>query len=128
MQKNELFYQCYDALYFSKNYDEEVNLIVSLAKKFYPEKIKNVLEIGSGTGNHTMHLAIYDFSVTAIDTDEKMILHALKKITKTKFPQVKLINTSVEKLKEKNFDFALAGFNVINYLPDINSMLSFFKA
>lgn len=127
-KNSDLFYRCYDGLYFSKNYAGETDSVVSLVRNYYPEKIKKVLEIGAGTGNHTLEMAKYKFSVTAIDIDEKMIFAASKKISRIKFPNVKLVNVPVEALKEKNFNFVIAGFNVVNYLPDFNSLLSFFKS
>ncbi len=128
MQNSDLFYKHYDDLYFSKKYDEEIDCMVALAKNYYPKKINKVLEIGTGTGNHTIHLAKKRFNVVTIDTDKKMISAASKKITRAKFPNVKLLNFSVENLKEKNFDFAIAGFNVVNYLQDFTSLQTFFKA
>lgn len=127
-KNSDLFYRYYDDLYFSKDYKKEADSVVSLVRNYYPGKIKKMLEVGSGTGNHTREFARLNFSITAIDTDEKMFYAALKKIPAEKFPRVKLMNLPVENLKEKNFDFAVAGFNVVNYLPDFSALLSFFGA
>lgn len=127
-KKSDLFYQYYDDLYFSKNYKEEAALVISLVRKYYPGKIKKMLEIGAGTGNHTKEFARQNFSITAIDTDEKMFYASSKKFPAEKFPNIKMMNLPVENLKEKNFEFAVAGFNVVNYIPDFSSLLSFFRA
>lgn len=128
MKNSDLFYRYYDDLYFSKNYSGEADSILSLVRNYYPEKVKKILEIGAGTGNHTREFARQKFSITAIDTDEKMFYAALKKLPEDKFPNVKLRNMPVENLTEKNFDFAIAGFNVVNYLYDFNSLLLFFES
>jgi hypothetical protein len=41
----------YDLIYNNKNYIFEVDYVISLFKK-YGNSINNVLELGSGTGNH----------------------------------------------------------------------------
>jgi 2-polyprenyl-3-methyl-5-hydroxy-6-metoxy-1,4-benzoquinol methylase len=128
MRNNNLFYRYYDDLYFSKDYKGEVDSVLSLVRTYYPEKVKKILEVGAGTGNHTREFARQKFAVTAIDTDEKMFYSALKKLSRDKFPNVNLRNIPVENLEEKNFDFAVAGFNVVNYLHDFNSLLLFFDA
>lgn len=124
--RSDLFYQYYDDLYFSKNYSEETGAVISSVKKYLPRKIRKALEIGCGTGNHTLEFARYDFQLTSIDIDRKMIKAAVKKITRAGCDNVKLLHVPVEKLDEDNFDFAVAGFNVVNYLPDFNSLISFF--
>lgn len=128
MKNSDLFYRCYDDLYFSKNYSEETALVVSLVRKNYPGKIKKALEIGTGTGNHAVELAKNDFSIVSVDTDKKMLSAAKRKISGAKLLNVKLVHGRVEDLKEKTFDFSVAGFNVINYLKDFDSLKSFFKA
>lgn len=127
IKNSSLFYEYYDVLYSFKNYDEEANKFVSIARKFYRGNIDKVLEIGAGTGNHTLALARHEFSLVAIDTDENMLRAASAKINQSKYPHVKLIHSAVESLEDQHFDLAFAGFNVVNYLKDFDSLHSFFK-
>ena len=125
MKKNNLFYQYYDSLYAEKDYSGEVKTLLSIAKKYRNAEIKNILEIGCGTGNHTVEFAKTKNKITAVDTDVYMA-----DIAKSKTQNLKNVNIhfgTIEKLNEKGFDVGFAMFNVITYIPDLKSLLSFFN-
>lgn len=119
------FYKYYDSLFQNKDYKKETDLILELHKKFSGKKIKKVLEIGCGTGNHTLELAKNSFEVTSLDIDQHMIDIAEQKVKNLK--NVRILNNRVESLEENDFDLVLAMFNVVTYIKDFDSLLSFFK-
>lgn len=127
VKNSNLFYQYYDALFQSKNYAKEVSSLLTLAKKYGISKPQKVLEIGCGTGNHTIHLAKQVKDLIALDTDPLMIQMAVKKIKLKKIKNVRIENTSLETLRYKDFDLATAIFNVINYIPTYSQLISFTK-
>lgn len=127
MKKNNLFYTYYDAVFASKDYADECRFFIKTAKKNYTGNIGKVLEIGTGTGNHTLELAKQNCKIVSIDTDRKMLDIAVKKLTNNKQKSVILFHTPVELLKEKDFNLAVAGFNVVNYLLDFASLIRFFN-
>ena len=53
----------YDLIYNSKDYSSEADYVISLFKK-YGNKIINVLELGSGTGNHANYFTSKNYNNT----------------------------------------------------------------
>ena len=127
--QSKLFYQIYDTLYASKDYAGEAASLMSIVENRYPKLIKNILEIGCGTGNHTLELAKSKKQITALDIDRQMVKIAESKTRNIKNVSVKPL--SIQKLckksSEKNkYEVALAAFNVVTYIPDTYALLSFF--
>ncbi len=125
MQKNNLFHQLYDKLYALKDYAKEVNDLMMIVEKLHPGPVYKILEIGCGTGNHTVELAKTKTKIVALDTDICMVDIAREKTKELK--NVKIVFDPTEAIKEQEFDVALAMFNVITYIPDIKTLLSFFN-
>lgn len=125
-QGSRLFYKYYDLMFSNKDYTKETNLVFELSRKFGHKSPKKILEIGSGTGNHTQNLAKHQSEILALDTDEQMVKLAKQKLAPLKNVSVQL--GRVEDLNGENYDLALAMFNVITYIPDLEKLVSFFKA
>ncbi len=81
--KNKIFGKVYanqyDLLYTDKDYEAECDLIEEVFRKYGDGEIKTILDLGCGTGNHTIPLASRGYHVTGIDISEDMITHAQKK-------------------------------------------------
>lgn len=122
---NNLFYTYYDSLFAEKNYSGETDLVLKLSIKFGVGIPQNILEIGCGTGNHTLDIAQKVKRITAIDIDPDMIQKAKEKIAALRVKNIKVIHKSIEKLKDGKFDLAIALFHVITYIPDSTSLFSF---
>lgn len=126
MQSNlQLYDKYYDFIYHGKDYKKETGLIFNLSKKFGIKSPKKILEIGCGTGNHTMLLAKTGISLVAIDIDLEMVKIARKKLSDRQ--NVKIIHTSIEHLKEKRFDLVIAMFNVVTYIESCKQLIQFMK-
>jgi ubiquinone/menaquinone biosynthesis C-methylase UbiE len=82
---------------------------------FYDLKGKRVLDVGCGTGRVLAKLRDSGASLFAADISEKMVA-----ITKKKFPDVKTVVASIEKLpfEDESFDVVFAMF-VIVHLKDL---------
>ncbi|MDP3954681.1 MAG: class I SAM-dependent methyltransferase [bacterium] len=124
---SRLFYDFYDIFFQDKNYSAEVDIILSLGKKFGPGFPGHILEIGCGTGNHTVELARKAVDVLAIDIDPSMTALAKNKIKQKKLKNVIVLEKKVEQLDLKKFDLAVAMFNVVTYIQHTNELLSFMK-
>ena len=49
MSKSELFYECYDILFGSKKFDEEIDCLVNIANRYLSTPIEQILENECGT-------------------------------------------------------------------------------
>ena len=63
----------YDLIYHDKSYVKEVNFIVKTLKKYGKKNIQNILDIGCGTGSHSVLLAKKGFSITGIDRSKQAL-------------------------------------------------------
>ncbi len=122
---SSLYHKYYDAIYQNKDYKKETNLVFNLSRKFGIKSPQKILEIGCGTGNHTRLLSKKGINLVAIDTDLEMVKIAKKKLGDS--PNVKILHTPVESLKERNFDLAIAMFNVVTYITDTEGLHSFMR-
>jgi len=63
----------YDQIYHDKSYAKEVNFIVKTLKKYGKKNIQNILDLGCGTGSHSVLLAKKGFSITGIDRSKQAL-------------------------------------------------------
>ena len=111
----------YDFFYEDKNYKKEVNFLKNF---FYKNKFKakNILEFGSGTGNHAILLAKSGYNVHGIELSPEMILKAKK------HKRFFLQKGDITKINlKKKFDVVLSMFHVISYLTINQKVISAFK-
>ena len=107
-------------IYSDKNYKEETNFISQIIKKFHSSNV-NILDIGCGTGEHTLELLKKGYRVTGVDLSNEMLKIAKKKLLSNNLFSNNLYNLNaynVNKLDVK-FNVVLMMFNVIGYLEDI---------
>jgi len=102
----------YDKIFIFKNYKMEVDFILQIFKK-YKIKVRNILDVGCGTGSHDKLLSLKGFNVTGVDVSEDMLDIAKKKVRKGVFLKgdMKNLNTVVS----KEYDAVLLMYNSIGY-------------
>lgn len=103
----------YDLLYRDKDYKAEVEYIETLIKKYSRGKVKDILDIGCGTGNHGSLFAKKGYMVDGIDKSLDMLEEAKKKVNKNL--RFYLADATSFKM-EKKYDVVCSLFHVINYL------------
>lgn len=117
------FAKWYDVLYTHKNYQQEIETILSFSKEF-AQNYRDFLEIGGGTGNHTLRLASHANRLQVVEKDPAMGILGQQKTAH--LPQVSWHIGTVETLSSnQSADVALALFNVINYVLDEAALISF---
>lgn len=126
-KKDNLFYTYYDVLFAEKDYAGETTLVINLSRQFGRGIPQHVLEIGCGTGNHTIDIARNVRHVTAIDIDPYMVRKAREKIRAIRAKNIEILHTDIERLKEGKFDLAIALFNVVTYISDTPALYSFMR-
>ena len=122
-----LFYNYYDLLFANKDYSKETDLCLKLSSLYGIKNPKSILEIGCGTGNHTLNLAKTNKDITAIDSDQVMVNKADEKIKASRFKNIKLLKSKVEDLKNQKFDLVIAMFNVITYIQEFDELEDFIQ-
>jgi SAM-dependent methyltransferase len=124
MHSSHLFYTYYDTLFSAKNYAGEIEKVFQLCSSYHLQPLENILEIGCGTGNHTLELArINDIHVTAVDVDSKMLALAQTKADKVHNRNISFIS---DRSTAKNVDLCVALFNVVNYICVDDGLSNFF--
>ena len=56
MRKNELFYECYDILFWRIKFDKGIDCLVNIADIYLSAPIEQILENGYGTGIYGIEL------------------------------------------------------------------------
>lgn len=115
----------YDALNKGKDYKAEFNyvdnIIISINKEF-----KNVLEIGCGTGKHTIHFVNNGYSVVGIDISKPMIEHA--KLYLKESENLEFIHSGASELRlDRKFDIVLSLFHVVSYQTNYEQLSELFN-
>lgn len=116
----------YDFFYEEKDYTAECKYLENLWKQFSPFKVSRVLDLGCGTGRHSVLLSQAGYQVVGIDRSDAMLDHARSRAERH--------NAAVSFLKAdvtsyslgQDFDSILAMFAVMGYqntLVDLLDML-----
>lgn len=106
----------YDLVYYDKNYEQECRDLINYFDMFLNFKPKRLLDIGCGTGGHSLILASMGFDVTGIDASEVMISQALRKAKSLNLK----VNFHVQDMRDikldGKFDVAICLFGTFDYL------------
>jgi SAM-dependent methyltransferase len=127
-ENRRLFYTCYDTLCANKDYAAEVDVVLRLG--WNQNGVARILELGSGTGNHTQCFAARGHVIVGVDPDEEML--AIARAKHARLPadtaaRISYFHGQVEDLPAATYDLATALFNVINYVPDLASLESLMR-
>lgn len=118
--------QIYDLLYKSKDYEREVKYLNKLIKKNCKKKIKNILDIGCGTGKHASLLVDKGYELHGVDMSPQMISIAKKNLKQKKNLSFSLSTISNLNLKKK-FDVIISVFHVMSYQTKNNELIKAFE-
>lgn len=69
----------YDLFYAEKDYEAECDMLEQAFRHYGKGKIRTVLDLGCGTGNHALPLAKRGYKVTGVDRSPDMLAKALSK-------------------------------------------------
>jgi SAM-dependent methyltransferase len=112
----EIYANYYDLIYKNKNYENECDFVEAVFHKYSEKRISRVLDVGCGTGGHSIPLAKRGYSVVGIDRSLPMIEHAREKIGSLSNIVFQLTDITDKKFfPEKNFDAVISMFAVIDY-------------
>jgi SAM-dependent methyltransferase len=104
----------YDALYSEKNYDAECDLIEEIISRYGNGTVKTMLDLGCGTGGHSIPLSQRGYAVTGVDRSEAMLAEARLKADTSNSPE--FIEGDVRAIDlERRYDTVLMMFAVLGY-------------
>ena len=119
-----LYSQYYDLLYKDKPYKEEAAYVFKTLTAENASPIKNVLELGCGSGNHAHWLTQMGWNITGIEKSEEMVTLAKSKKIDNFLP---IHGDITNIIIDKQYDAAISLFHVISYLnsnDEINNCFS----
>ncbi|MCM8784124.1 MAG: class I SAM-dependent methyltransferase [Candidatus Omnitrophica bacterium] len=117
----------YDLIYKDKEYRKETGFLEKLFKKFLNKKPKDILDLGCGTGNHSLELIKRGYRVTGIDISKDMVKIAKEKLNKAGLRGKFLVKDITNYRPRKKIDVVISLFAVINYITEIKSLRQLFK-
>lgn len=110
----------YDLFYSDKNYEAESQYFLSKAER----DIKNILELGCGTGNYSEYFIKKGKTVYGVEISKSMLNIANKRFSNNFIS----IHSDIENFKiDKKFKIAYSLFHVFSYLTENNKILNTLK-
>jgi SAM-dependent methyltransferase len=114
----------YDLLYAEKDYDREVDLVEEAFRRFGDGAIRDVVDVGCGTGGHLLRLAARGYRVTGVDVAEAMIDVARRKADAEGLPVDLRVGDARALPLEGTYDAALLLFAVLGYMTGNDDVLA----
>lgn len=114
---NQGYADQYDLLYGDKDYESECDLLEKTFQCYSQAPVHSILDLGCGTGNHSISLARRGYQLHGVDLSENMLVHALEKSQKEtqKYPPAYLQGDVRSVDLGKQFDAVLMMFAVLGY-------------
>jgi len=105
----------YDILYHEKDYNVECDLIEKIIREYSNKPVKTILDLGCGTGNHTLRLAERGYLVCGVDRSEEMLSIARRK-SQEKQLSCEFYQSDIREFRvSKKFDVVIMMFAVLGY-------------
>lgn len=108
------FAQYYDAIYSDKNYQQECELV----QRIIGGSPQTILDLGSGTGSHSLILAEMGFDITGLDASETALDIARAKSRGR--PNMRFVKGNITSFSlKKEYDACISMFCSICYVTNI---------
>ena len=117
----------YDIMYQDKDYRAECDFLELIFSQYSNKPIKTILDLGCGTGGHTLILTERGFKVMGIDLSGEMLEISRKKANERKL-NIEFIQGDIRNLKlNQKFDAVISMFAVMSYQIANEDLISAFK-
>ena len=123
---NQAYADHYDLFYNEKDYESECDLLEQAFQRYSKESVKTILDMGCGTGNHSIPLARRGYQMHGVDLSEHMLAHALTKSQSETFKHSPVFShADIRKVElGMKFDAVLMMFGVLGYQLTNQDVLS----
>lgn len=128
---NEAYASVYDAMYADKSDAAECDAVAALFGKYGDRQISRILDLGCGTGRHSIEMAARGFDVTGVDFSEAMLSRARERGPSGKGSLDFVQGDARSYRSARPFDAVLMNFNVLGYMSsnsDFNAALATARA
>jgi SAM-dependent methyltransferase len=115
------FARHYDTIYADKDYDSDIAVLAALCESKGLAGSR-VLEIGAGTGSHSVRVAPLVKELVSLEIDPDFAELARRKIAASDNSNVRLAAEPIERFADSRFDGAAAFFHVLNYIAPANRL------
>jgi len=107
----------YDLFYGEKDYESECDLLEQAFKKYSLAPAQTILDLGCGTGNHSIPLARRGYQVHGVDLSENMLARAVEKTKTEEFKQPPVFSQGDIRRIDlgRQFDAVVMMFAVLGY-------------
>jgi SAM-dependent methyltransferase len=109
------FVEHYDLIYCDKDYEKDISTVFSLIGHDRPEGMR-LLEVGAGTGNHSLRLASRVRELVSVEIDPDFSAMAAKKFARAGRGNLRLETRALASIDRPPFDSVCALFHVLNYV------------
>ena len=113
----QVYANVYDALYRDKDYELECDFLEDLFRRFGEGDIRRILDMGCGTGGHSIPLAKRGYEVFGIDRSKQMLEIARDKARDAGLSgKVQFESSNIQTFKlQMKFDVVICMFAVLSY-------------
>jgi SAM-dependent methyltransferase len=114
----------YDALYADKDYVAECDLIEEIFRRA-DRPVRTILDLGCGTGRHSVELARRGYEVVGVDLSEAMLDRARRRAVAETSGTATFLRGDIQTVQlGRRFDAVLSMFAVIGYQISDNAVRS----
>jgi len=111
------FAEYYDAIYADRDYAKDVKLVERLLHGFAQQGALRILELGCGTGGHTLPLARMGHEIVGVDRSPAMLAAARRKAAAAPGLKLTFQQTDISALAFRHeFDACIGMFGCMSYL------------
>jgi SAM-dependent methyltransferase len=111
------FGEYYDAIYADRDYAKDVKLVERLLHGFARQRGLRILELGCGTGGHTLPLARMGHEIVGVDRSPAMLAAARRKAAAAPGLKLTFQQTDIRALAFRDeFDACVGMFGCMSYL------------
>jgi SAM-dependent methyltransferase len=117
----------YDILYGEKDYDGECNLIEQIIRDYSKIPVQSILDLGCGTGNHSLRFAERGYQVTGVDRSKEMLEIARAKAD-MKGIKCDFLQSDIREFNtDKKYDVVIIMFAVLGYQQENKDVFAVLK-